>query len=307
MSRYSEMQAFDAVVQTGSLAGAARHLKLSSATIMRTIAALETRLHSTLLIRGPRGVDLSPTGELFAQSCRYILEQTELAERSAAGLHASPQGQLTVALPLLFDLQVFTPIALAYLDAFPGVRLAIRTGESAPKLLKDGIDVAVVIGQLPNSSDFAMPLGTVRPMVCASPGYLGKWGRPASADDLKAHRATVVLVPGDEAQWRFPCGVFPRAVRPAQVLSCTTQRGAIRAATLGAGLVRCMSYEVYEELCSGVLEPVLIATPSDALPVQLIYRHGRRAEARVRAFVDFVTPLLRAHPVFMGRGDGAVS
>jgi DNA-binding transcriptional LysR family regulator len=307
MSRFSEMQAFDAVARAGSLAAAARHLKLSSATVMRTIAALEARLHSTLLVRGPRGVSLSPTGESFAQSCRYILEQTELAEHSAAGLHASPQGQLTVALPLLFDVQVFTPIALAYLNAFQGVRLAIQASEGIPKLLKDGIDVAVVIGQLPNSSDFSMPLGTVRPIVCASPGYLGKWGRPVSPDDLKVHRAVVLAVPGHEAQWRLPCGAFPRAIRPVQVLSCTTQRGAIRAATLGAGLVRCMSHEVYEELRSGVLEPVLTDFPSEGLPVQLVYRHGRRAEARVRAFVDFAAPLLRAHPVFLGGAAAVVS
>ncbi len=298
MSRFNEMQAFDAVVHTGSLAAAARHLQLSCATIRRTITALETRLHSTLLIRGPRGVSLSPAGEQFAQSCRYILAQTELAERSAAGLHASPEGQLTVALPLLFDLQVFTPIAMAYLEAFTDVRLNVQASEVAPRLLKEGIDVAVVMGHLPDSGDFAVQLGMVRPMVCASPGYLARCGRPASPDELKAHRAVSATVPGHAAQWRLSGGSAPRTARPAQGLSCTTQRGAILAATLGAGLVRCMSYEVYAELRSGKLEPVLADYAEPGLPVQLIYRNGRHADARVRSFVDLVTPLLRAHPVF---------
>lgn len=299
MNRYREMQAFEAVVQAGSLAAAARHLSLSPATIMRTITSLEARLHSTLLIRGPRGINLSPEGERFAQSCRYILEQTEVADRSAAGLHASPEGQLTVALPLLIGLQVFTPVALAYLDAFPDVRLIIQSSEGVPRLLKDGIDVAVVVGQLPNSGDFAMPLGVVRPIVCASPDYLAKWGRPETPEDLKAHRTVACTSPGYEAQWRFPCSDSSSLVKPAQVLTCTTQRAAIRAATLGAGLVRCMSYEASEELRSGLLEPVLTGFASVGVPAQLIYRHGRRAEARVRTFIDFATPLLRAHPAFL--------
>jgi DNA-binding transcriptional LysR family regulator len=300
MSRYRSMQIFAAVAQSGSLAAAARHLKLSPATVMRTIAALEARLQSTLLVRGPRGVSLSPEGEHFAQSCQHILEQTEVAERSAAGLHASPEGQLTIALPPLIDSQVFTPIALAYLNAFPDVRLAIQASDGVPKLLKDGIDAAIVVGPLPNSSEFAIALGVARPIVCAAPGYLARWGRPATPDDLKTHRTIVATSPGYQAQWRFSSGGSSRALKSAQVLTCTTQRGAIHAATLGVGLIRCMSYEAHEELRSGLLEPVLSGFAGEGVPVQLIYRHGRRAEARVRTFIDFATPLLRAHPAFAG-------
>ncbi|RRV10427.1 LysR family transcriptional regulator [Pseudomonas sp. v388] len=299
MSRFSQMQAFEAVAQAGSLAAAARHLNVSPATIMRTIASLEARLHCTLFARGPRGVSLSHAGEAFAQSCRYILEQTEVAERSAAGRHASPLGQLTVALPLLIDLQVFTPVTLAYLEAFPGVRLVIQASDGVPKLLKDGIDVAVVVGQLPSSSDFAMLLGMVKPMLCASPAYLAKWGRPATPAALKTHRAVVTTLPGYEPAWRFPSSCTLPAVKPTRVLTCTTQRAAIQAATLGAGLVRCLSYEVYDQVRCGTLEPVLTDYAGDALPANLIYRHGRRAEARVRTFIDFAAPLLRNHPAFL--------
>jgi DNA-binding transcriptional LysR family regulator len=89
-------------------------------------------------------------------------------------------------------------------------------------------------------------------------------------------------------------------VKPAPVLTCTTQRAAIHAATLGLGLIRCMSYEVHHEVRSGLLEPVLSGFASQDLPAQLIYRDGRRAEARVRTFIDFATPRLRAHPAFIG-------
>ncbi|WP_375741311.1 LysR family transcriptional regulator [Pseudomonas boanensis] len=300
MSRYRQMQVFDAVVQAGSLAAAARQLELSAATIMRTIGALEARLNATLLIRGPRGVTLSPAGEQFALSCRQILEQTEEAERSAAGVHACSSGQLTLALPLLMEHQVLTPIALAYLDAFPDVHLATRASHGMPKLLEEGIDVALVVGHLANSSEFAQPLGEVRPIVCAAPGYLAQWGKPQTPDDLKAHRAVVASAPGYDLPWQFRCERNTRLVKPMPVLTCTTQRAAIHAATLGLGLIRCMSYEAHAELQSGLLEPVLQPFASPGLPAQLIYRHGRRAEARVRGFIDFATPRLRAHPAFRG-------
>ncbi|WP_417663306.1 LysR family transcriptional regulator [Pseudomonas sp.] len=295
MSRYRELQAFDAVVKTGSLAGAARQLQLSPATIMRAITALETRLSNTLLIRGARGVNLSPAAEQFAISCQHILQQTDAAEHSAAGLHARPAGQLTVALPLLMAPHIFTPIALAYLDEFTDMQLVTLSREDVPKLLEEGIDIALVVGQLPDSSSFAMPVGKVKPMVCGSPGYLAKWGQPQTPADLKSHRTIVTTALGYESEWRFCCEGANRQVKLAPVLRCTTQHAAIQAATLGLGLVRCMSYEVHDELQKGLLVPLLTGFAVDAVPVQLIYRNGRRAEARVRTFIDFATPRLRAH------------
>lgn len=298
MNRYDQLQTFDAIVHTGSLAAAARYLERSPATIMRNLSALEARLNNRLLIRGPRGVTLSPAGEQFALSCRYILEQTQAAERSAAGVHACPAGRLTVSIPLLMDHQILAPIAVAYLAAFPDVQLVSQASEGVPNLLEEGIDVALVVGPLPSSSEFAIPLGVVRPMICASPHYLATWGRPATPEALKHHRTVLASSPGYEAHWRFRCNGNTRQVKPVPVLSCTTQRAAIKAATLGLGLIRCMSYEVHDELQQHLLEPVLEDFASAPLPVQLIYRHGRRAEARVRTFIDFATPKLRAHPAF---------
>lgn len=298
MDRYRQLQIFVAVARAGSLAGAARLLGQSPATVMRSVAALEARLQRTLLLRGPRGVALSPAGEHFAQSCRHILEQTEAAERSAAGRHASPDGQLRVALPQLMDVQLFTFVAVSYLDAFPQVQLVVRSCDGVPRLLEEGIDVALVLGDLPDSSQFSVPLGRVRPLVCASAAYLARCGRPETPDDLRAHRVVAIAAPGHDAQWTFSCGRSVRRVKPRQVLTSTTQRAAIRAATLGLGLLRCMSYEVHDELQQGLLEPLLSAFAAPGVPAQLIYRDGRRADARVRTFIDFATPLLRAHRAF---------
>ncbi|MFI8607771.1 LysR substrate-binding domain-containing protein [Pseudomonas sp. NPDC077649] len=294
MSHHREMQVFLAVAQAGSLAAAARALQLSQATVMRTVAALESRLDSTLLLRGPRGVSLSPAGAAFADSCQRILQRVEEAERSVTGLHASPAGQLTLALPLLMTHQVLMPIAVDYLAAFAEMSLTTLAHEEPPRLLEEDIDLAVVVGHLPSSSGFAVPLGQVRPLVCAAPAYLARRGRPVSPDDLPAHRTIATSSTGHAGEWRFAEGPIKLAPR----LICSTPQAAIRAALAGFGLTRCLSYEAHQELQTGQLLTVLEDFAAAPVPVQLYYREGRRAAARVRSFLDFAVPRLRAHPAF---------
>lgn len=300
MSRYREIQAFDAVVRSGSLAAGARRLGLSTATVMRLIAALEARLHCELLLRGARGVSLSDSGAAFADSCQRLLQDIDDAESSASGLHAHPAGLLTLSLPLLMADQVFAPIALDYLAAFPEVRLVSQTREDLPRLLEDGIDVALAIGALPDSSAFALPVGTVQPIICATPEYLQRHGRPLTPEDLKAHTIIDSGSRGATREWRFRHGGTARSVRLVPRLACSTRNAAVRAAALGLGLTRCMSHEAHAELSDGRLQMVLQDYAAPALPVQLIYREGRRSSARIRSFLDFVTPRLRAHPALRG-------
>lgn len=294
MSQHREMQIFLAVAQAGSLAAAARVLQLSQATVMRSVAALESRLDSTLLLRGPRGVSLSPAGAAFADSCQRILQRLDEAEQSVTGLHANPAGQLTLALPLLMAHQVLTPIAVDYLAAFPEVSLASLAREELPRLLEEGIDLAVVVGHLPSSSGFAVPLGQVRPLICAAPAYLQHWGRPANPQALAEHRTIATSSTGHVGEWRFA----QEAVKVVPRLTCSTPQGSIRAALTGFGLTRCLSYEAHHELQSGQLLAVLEDFAAPPVPVQLYYREGRRAAARVRSFLDFAVPRLRAHPAF---------
>lgn len=300
MNRFREMEVFLAVAEAGSLAAAARAVGLSTATVMRTLATLEARLNATLVLRGARGTSLSPTGTQFAASCRQILESVAQAERSAIGQHAHPAGQLTLSTPLLMAHQVLTPVVLDYLAAFPDVRIVTETREDLPRLVEDGIDVALVVGHLPDSSGFAVGVGAVAPVLCAAPAYLQQWGRPLSPDALDAHQTIASSSTGHVAEWRFRGEHGVRLVRPAPRLTCTTQQAAIRAAVSGLGLVRCMSHEAHHELQAGLLIPVLSDFALPSLPVHLIYREGRRAAARTRTFIDFSVPLLRAHPALRG-------
>lgn len=293
MDRYRQMKVFDAVAQAGSLAAAARCLNVSPALIGRSVAALEARLNAVLLLRSSRGTRLSAAGEQFAGHCRLILQGIEQAQHSVAGLQASAAGTLTVALPQQLAHPLFMPIALDYLESFPAVQLVMRHCESPPKLLEEGIDIALVVGHLADFSGFAVPIGKAQPMLCAAPQYLAQHGRPQSPADLGAHRSIITTSAG-QADWRFQC--HTSAAR-ASALHCTTQQAAITAAVCGLGLARCMHHEVYPQLQAGLLEPVLQAYAPSGLPMHLVYREGRRATARVRSFIDFALPRLRSHPI----------
>lgn len=296
MSRYRQLQIFDSVARAGSLAGAARQLNVAPVTVLRGIQALEARLNCALLVRGPRGVRLSPAGERFAAACGRTLQDITLAERSVAGIHAQPAGHLTVALPLLMARASFTPVALAYLGAFPEVTLRLSFSDEPPRLHEEGIDAALVVGALPDSSGYAVSLGEAAFLICAAPSYLSQRGQPATPDDLPKHQT--VLVARHDLTWRFQHAARSCKVRTRPVLTCSTQRGAVDAALAGLGLVRCLSFEVSRELERGQLLPVLTEFAPRALPIHLIYREGRKAPAHLRAFIDFAVPMLRACPAF---------
>lgn len=265
MDRYRQMQVFDAVAQAGSLACAARCLKVSPVTVSRTVAALEARLNAVLLVRSSQGTRLSPAGEQFAGHCRQILQGVEQAQRSVVGLHAHAAGRLTVAVPALLVHPWFMPVALEYLAAFPDVELAILARDSPPNLLEEGIDIALVVGRLADSSGFAVQLGMARQLLCAAPHYLARPGRAAG--------------------------------KP--ILTSTTRQAAIAAAVCGLGQVQCLSVEVHQHLQTGQLQPVQ-APAMPALPMHLVYREGRKATARVRTFIEFTVPRLRSHPALIG-------
>jgi DNA-binding transcriptional LysR family regulator len=290
------MRVFQAVAFDLSLAAAARRLQLSAPTVTRAIAALEQRLGVPLLERSTRGVTLTAVGERFANDCRRILLEVDEAEASASGLHAQPRGQLKLAMPLLFGQQLLTPILLDYLNAYPDVQIVAAYLDRVPNLHEEGVDVAVQVGNLPDSSLFALKVGSIRRLVCASPAYLAEHGVPEQPGDLAQHRLVHSSADARLPEWRFQqqSGLLTVSFRPR--LSCATNQAAIAAACRDAGLIRCMSYQVHELLEQGRLRPVLRDFEPAALPVHIVYREGRKAAARVRSFVDFAVARLREHP-----------
>ncbi|NWE43466.1 LysR family transcriptional regulator [Pseudomonas yamanorum] len=294
MDRYRDMQIFQALSRQPSLASAGRFLGISGPTVIRAIARLEARLRVPLVQRSPRGIRLTEAGVRFMADCSRILDGVSAAEASAKGAHAQAEGNLRVFFPFLFSRYVMAPLLADYLERYPGVRVFAHYHDHYPNLNEEGLDVAVVVGELPESSLIARPVGHVRNIVCASPGYLQNHGEPRHPEALKQHRLVATQAYSEWVQWDFQGSSIKARAR----LACTTVQGAINAAVQGAGLVRCLSYPLHEHLASGQLRRALQAFEPPPLPVHVVYREGRNASMRVRSFVDFSVAALREHPAF---------
>jgi DNA-binding transcriptional LysR family regulator len=297
MDRHQQMTVFDAVATEQGLAAASRRLGVSEATVSRALAALERRLGTRLLMRSTRGVTLTEVGRVFAVDCSRLLRAVEEAEASANGLHVEPRGLLKLVTPLLFGDRLLMPVVLDYMHARPGIEMSVTYQDSFPNLHEEGIDVAVLIGALPDGYMVARKVGTVRQMICASPAYLERRAAPRTPVDLAGHSLVFCTASNRMLEWRFQREGSLRNVALKPTLRCTTQLAAINAAISGAGLVSCLSHEVHEHLELGRLCPVLDGFEPEPLPVHLVYREGRRASARVRSFIDFTVERMRQHPV----------
>ena len=294
MDRLESMRIFATVAEAASFAGAARQLSISPPAVTRAIAALEERLGVRLLSRTTRLVRVTEAGARYLEDCRRILAEVAEADESAAGLNTEPRGQLHVTAPVLFGRIFVLPAVTAYLERYPQVSVNALFLDRVVNLLDEGLDVAIRIGELPDSSLQAIEVGQVRRVVCAAPEYLKRHGRPAVPEELPRH--SVILARGvtPALEWKFLRDGSLRPVRVAPRLSVNTNDSAVAAAVAGTGLTRLLSYQVAPQLASGELEIVLAEFEPPPLPIHVVHREGRRASAKVRAFVDLIVEQLRA-------------
>jgi DNA-binding transcriptional LysR family regulator len=297
------LRVFVAVSEAGGFAAAARKLRLSPPAVTRSIAALEEHLGARLLHRTTRIVRLTEAGERFLADGRRILAAIEEAEAAARGAHVEPQGELGVTAPALFGRMHVAPILMEFLGKHPKVRVRALFADRVVHLVDEGFDVAVRIAPLPDSSLTAKRVGSVRRVVVASPAYLAAHGTPRTPEALEGHRAVAFLATGGAANpWMFraPGGGARIVARPQVSLRVNAGEVAIDAALAGHGLSRALSYQVREHVAAGRLVVVLEAYEPPPVPVQVVYPEGRRAAAKVSAFVDFAVERLRKDPALTG-------
>jgi DNA-binding transcriptional LysR family regulator len=289
MDRLDAMTAFVAAVEGGSLAAAARRLRRSPAAITRAITALEDHLGNQLLRRTTRSLKLTEAGEQYIVACRRILADLAEAERVAAGERATPRGLLALTAPVAFGRLHVRPIVDAFLAAHPEVQVRMTLVDRLVHVIEEGIDVAVRIGELPDSSLIALRVGEVRRVVCASPAYLERRPAPTEPADLAGHQCIAFsqLVPGD--RWMFARGHVDLPAR----LAVNTVDAAIGSALAGGGVTCALSYQVDAELRRGALVELLAEHAPPPVPVHVVYPSGSVLSAKVRAFVDFALPRLR--------------
>jgi DNA-binding transcriptional LysR family regulator len=296
MDRFETMRAFVAVAEAASFAGAARQLGQSPPAVTRAVAALEERIGARLLHRTTRSVRLTDAGARYLGDAKRILAELDEAEASAAGAHAAPRGQLGLTAPVMFGRMYVAPLLLDFLARFPAVSARVMFADRLVDLMEEGLEVAVRIAHLEDSSLTAVRVGEVRRVICASPKFLAVNGRPRRPADL-AGAAIVSFATGPVPDaWVFTKGGAVESLHPAARLSANSNDVTIAAAEAGAGFVRALSYQVAPQLSGGTLEIVLADYEEPPLPIHIVHIAGRRASARLRAFVDFAVERLRADP-----------
>ncbi len=302
MDRLRQIEVLIAAADDGGFASAARRLGLSPAAATRAIAALERRLGCVLLFRTTRGVTLTDAGQRYVDDCRRILNDIDSAEDAAAGEHAQPRGHLTIGAPTMMGHFVLAPVVAEYARRFPEVSIDLRLHDRPLHLFEERIDVALMTGELPDSTLVAQLLGQVRRVLCAAPAYLERVPQPLQPVDLAEHQIIFSAADARTPHWRFVGAddVYTLHVRPH--ITVSTNQAAIALALAGAGITRVMSYQVAE-----VGRRALVTLLNDCLPppvpVHLVSREGRRAPAKVRSFFEFALAVLRQHPAL--RSDTA--
>jgi len=294
MDRFEAMAVFSSVAELGSFAAAARHHGLSPAAVTRAVGGLEARLGARLLTRTTRHVALTDAGRGYLDDCRRILHEVEQAEAVAGGNHAIPKGALAVTAPTQFGRLHLGPALPAFLARYGDLAVSVLLVDRLVDLVEEGIDVGVRIGALASTALVAVRLGEVRRVVVGAPDYLEASGVPTSLDDLARHRLIAPTSLMTAANWGFIVEGKSVAVRVRARLAASQPDVAIDAARAGFGLTRVPLYQVADDVRAGRLRVVLDPFEEPPLPVHLITIDGRRAAAKVRAFVDFMGPRLRA-------------
>ncbi|ASW03195.1 LysR family transcriptional regulator [Paraburkholderia aromaticivorans] len=293
MDRFDAMSVLIAAVESGSLSKASRQLGLPLATVSRKMADLEAHLKATLLVRSSRGLELTPAGRSYLSAAKSILEQVVEAERAAAGEYLEPKGDLVVTGPNMFGRMHVLPVVTSFLAAYPDVSVGLMLTDRVTHFLDDQIDVALRIGDLPDSGLVAVRLGAVRRVICASPSYLSARGTPATPDALPEHSVVSFESVSSASNWKFWSGGSDFDVSFRSRLSVNTIEAAIDAGLAGSGLIRTMSYQIAEHVRRGDLQIVLSEFEPPVRPVHLVYDKRNRLPLKLRAFIDFVVPRLR--------------
>jgi DNA-binding transcriptional LysR family regulator len=300
MDRLEAMATLLAAVENGSLSAASRKLGMPLATVSRRVSELEAHLHTKLVNRTSRKLTLTEAGRSYIAACKKILEDIGEAERAATGEYSAPKGDLTVTAPIVFGRLHVLPAALDFLKAYPDIDLRLVLTDRVANLFEEPADLAVRIGELADSSLIAAKLGSIRRVICASPAYLAARGTPQSPYELGAHDCITFEGLMSPKSWTFRAGKSDITVPIHSRLTVNTAEAAIDAAIAGVGISRVLSYQIAQALESGALLTALEIFEPMPLPVSLVYRGQGQLPLKLRAFLDFAGPKLRARLAKLG-------
>ncbi|KIP97625.1 LysR family transcriptional regulator [Agrobacterium tumefaciens] len=294
MDRLDAMGVLLSVVEHGSLSAASRALHSPLPTVSRKISELESLLGVRLFTRTSRRILLTEAGESYVVAAREILGRVEEAERRATGEYVAPKGDLTMTAPIVFGRLHVLPVVTDFLKAFPDININLIMSDRPISLADEHIDVALRISRLSDSSLMAIRLGSTRTTVYANPDYLKRHSHPSHPDELKQHDCIAFEGVLSSRFWTFHDGAKDIAVPIRTRLSVNTAEAAVDAAASGLGITRVMAYQAKRAVDAGLLVPLLDDFEREASPIHLVHLSDGLMPLKLRTFLDFATPRLRA-------------
>lgn len=292
MDRLDAMRVILAVVDAGSLSAGSRKLGAPLPSVSRKVADLERHLGTNLLVRTSRNILLTDAGRDYVEAARRIVADVEEAERRASGEYQAPRGELTITMPVEFGARHVVSIALAFIEEFPEVTLKLVTSDRIVPMVEEHVDVAIRLGYLADSGLFAVKAGEFRLITCASPAYLERRGTPQHPDELAGHDG--ISFGPKQVFWTFAVDGAERVITPRPRVAVNTAASNLAAALAGAGVARLFDYQLTDEIASGMLVPVLTDHPDPPRPVYIVYPRQGLLPLKVRSFIDWAAPRLRA-------------
>jgi LysR family transcriptional regulator for bpeEF and oprC len=299
MDKVKAMQTFVRIVEANSFSRAAESLHLPRASLTATMKNLEAFLGRQLLQRTTRKLSLTPDGAQYHAHCLEILAAIDASEQPFFGAGAArPRGKLRIDLPAAVGRRLILPHIAAFHAAYPEVELAISITDRLVDLIQDGIDCAVRVGRLQDSSMIGRQIGEMRFVTCAAPAYFARYGVPQTIDDLHRHRSVVHFSArtGRPFDWDFVVGDAVVKVAISGPIAVNDADANLACALQGLGLTQAATYQVRPHLADGTLVQVLADTPPTPMPVSLLYPQGRMAAPKLAAFAAWLAAVFDADP-----------
>jgi DNA-binding transcriptional LysR family regulator len=293
MDRLREMEVFLAIVDRGSFTGASEALGMSTSVVSRALNSLESRLGAQLLARTTRSVRPTEAGMSYLDACRRVLDAVTDADANVTAGQDKPVGTLTISAPVVFGLRFIAPLVDAYAQRYPDVSVNAVYDDRTARLIEEGVDIAIRIGHLEDSSIYAIPLGLVRRRTYAAPAYLAVHGEPSHPTELANHHCVSLTGVTNPLEWLFLENGLRLSVRLQPRMIVNLAPAAVMAAVDRVGIAQLFSYQAAPEVLNGTLQPVLTAFELEPTPVNLLHVERRGASGKIRAFVEFVTETLR--------------
>lgn len=294
IDRLHLMSVFVAVAEEAGFAGAARRLSMSPPAVTRAITALEQYLGIKLLNRTTRYVRVTEAGLRYLEDAKRVIAAADEADESVVGLNAEPRGHIVVTASVLFGRLYVMSGIVDYMKRYTGMEVSALFVDRIVNMLEEGVDVAIRIGELPDSSYRAIRVGSVRRVVCASPEYLAQYGMPKSPEALTQHQILLARGLNPFPELKFVKNDSPLTVKVKPRLLVSDNDSAVEAAVGGLGITRLLSYQIAPQLANGSLMIILSEYEPKPVPVHIVHNEGRYTSTKIRAFVDLMAQRLRA-------------